>query len=202
MELRLDMELLYERKPQLAAFREIIDKLGLQELMHADVSVMRALRGLSGWMANGEVNCGIAFAMYGLFVVAAPVLDMLALLVVAACSGLCKGSAPRGGVPRRAMAFSRVLGKLSMLDVSIMGTVVIVLSLSNMKKNGVSLSLNYGTLALFGAEVCHYTTSHIVRRLHEGASSCLEENPPAQGKLQNTGDTDDNSENVFSDVAV
>jgi len=181
MELRLDMQLLYSKKPKLAAFADIVEQLGLQDLMHAEVSVWSTLVDLGGFALEGETNSLIAFLMYGLFVVLAPLLDMLTLLFAA--YSMCAGT-EGGRYARGAMAASRVLRKVSMLDVSLMGTVVIVLSLANMKQNGVILSLNLGALALLGAEVCHYLTSWVVRQMREAAEMCEggDGRGPSEGK--------------------
>merc|ERR1712203_1181307 len=76
----------------------------------------------------------------------APMLDVIALLVAAFFPKRAKA----------ALAMSRVLGKISMLDVSMMGTCVIVAALSSLRENGVIISLNKGMLPLAGAELCHY----------------------------------------------
>merc|ERR1712203_170118 len=76
----------------------------------------------------------------------APMLDVIALLVAAFFPKRAKA----------ALAMSRVLGKISMLDGSMRGTCVIVAALSSLKSNGVIIALSEGMLPLAGAELCHY----------------------------------------------
>merc|ERR1712137_1498315 len=49
-----------------------------------------------------------------------------------------------------------------MLDVSIMGVVVVVMSLRSLRAKGVIISIQYGLYLLFAAEVCHYLAFWLV----------------------------------------
>merc|ERR1712137_585115 len=49
-----------------------------------------------------------------------------------------------------------------MLDVSIMGVVVVVMSLRSLRAKGVIISIQYGLYFLFAAEVCHYLAFWLV----------------------------------------
>merc|ERR1712151_1003482 len=51
-----------------------------------------------------------------------------------------------------------------MLDVSMMGTAVIVAALSHLRANGVVISLDQGMFPLLGAELCHYAIAFIASR--------------------------------------
>merc|ERR1711879_446789 len=66
------------------------------------------------------------------------------------------------GVIAPAVALARKLKKLSMLDVSIMGVVVVVMSLRNLREKGVIISMGNGLVVLLGAEMCHYAAFHLV----------------------------------------
>jgi len=166
MELRLDMALLYERRPMLKAFEGFINELHLPELMHEEVSGWSCLRALWTEVLRGEVNSGLALVMFGGFMILMPFLDMLVLLL-AAC--FMHGPSPNSRGSRAALATSRVLRKLSMLDVAIMGVVVIVLSMQGMKRNGVILSMREGIPVLAGAKVCHFLASSIVERVRDSS---------------------------------
>mmetsp|Transcript_20410 Transcript_20410/g.51022 ORF Transcript_20410/g.51022 Transcript_20410/m.51022 type:complete len:497 (-) Transcript_20410:40-1530(-) len=212
MELRLDMALLYEKKPQLKPLQGFINELHLPELMHEDVSGWTCLLTLAADIAKGNVNSGLAFVLYGVFTFLLPFLDMLALLFAACCmhrsskgsdggvgsksdncsrtsddgsssSGSSSGSScsARRSSSRGAdfaLAASHVLGKLSMLDVSIMGVVVIVLSMESMRENGVILSMRLGIPILLGAEICHYLAWFVLCRMR--ADSAASSGQPAE----------------------
>lgn len=165
MELHMDMPLLYVKKPKLKAVESFIESLNLPSLMHNEVSSWTCLLTLSSSTLKGEVNAGLAFILYGVFTILLPLLDMLALLVAAwrmRRGSLSSSDASEFDGPREALAISHVLKKLSMLDVSLMGVVVVVLSLQNMKNSGVILGLQRGWPVLLAAEICHYTASFVV----------------------------------------
>lgn len=106
---------------------------------------------LSDWLAEGNANGAIAFAMYAVFVLVVPLLHVLALLAWALCREPCP----------LAVRLSRTLGKLSMLDVSMMGVVVIVLALTNLRAKGTVVALGPGIGPLIGAELCRYALGFI-----------------------------------------
>merc|ERR1712061_859879 len=70
----------------------------------------------------------------------------------------------------QAVAISRKLKKLSMLDVSIMGIVVVVMSLRNLRSKGVIISMRYGLVVMLAAEVCHYLAFHVVSSASKAAA--------------------------------
>jgi len=173
MELRLDMALLYSQKPQLKLLESFINSLRLPELMHEEVSGWTCLLTLAKDISKGSVNSGLALVMYGVFTILIPFLDMLALLL-AACSMRSGSDSLNTWRTKAALAASRVLWKLSMLDVSIMGVVVIVLSMENLRQNGVILAMRQGIPVLLGAEICHYLAWFIVRRVHASLAASSE----------------------------
>merc|ERR1711976_883049 len=68
------------------------------------------------------------------------------------------------------MTMSAKLKKLSMLDVSIMGVVVVVMSLRNLRAKGVIISIRYGLVVMMAAEVCHYLAFYVVSRDSKAAA--------------------------------
>jgi len=160
MELRMDMELLYENKPGLKALASILDSFHVQDLMHAEVSVWKCMCSLAAWILQGEVTAAIAFVMYAVFVVSLTVADMVVL--VFASWRLATPGGSFQSVIQPAIAVSRKLKKLSMLDVSIMGVVVVVMSLRNLRSKGVIISMQYGLVVMLAAEMCHYLAFHLV----------------------------------------
>merc|ERR1712137_1262483 len=51
-----------------------------------------------------------------------------------------------------------------MLDVSIMGVVVVVMSLRSLRAKGVIISIQYGLYLLCAAEICHYLVFWLVTK--------------------------------------
>mmetsp|Transcript_93812 Transcript_93812/g.235543 ORF Transcript_93812/g.235543 Transcript_93812/m.235543 type:complete len:473 (+) Transcript_93812:86-1504(+) len=172
MELRLDMALLYEEKPQLKPLEGYISTLHLPELMHEEVSGWTCLHTLVADISKGSINSCLAFMMYGVFTMLLPLMDVIALLI-AACLMRISGSHAGLGGSDPALTAARVLGKLSMLDVSIVGIVVIVLSMREMRQSGVIVSMREGVPVLLAAVICRYAASFIVNRAH-ASSKCSE----------------------------
>jgi len=169
MELRLDMALLYEEKPQLKPLASFLSTLDLPELMHEVVSGRSCLLTLMADISQGSISSGLAFMMYAVFTVLLPFLDMLALLL-SACR--LRSSSGHAGTSDAATSAARILGKLSMLDVSVVGIVVVVLSMTSMRHSGVIVSMREGVLFLLLAVLCRYAASFAVRRaLAAGRSS-------------------------------
>merc|ERR1712190_172516 len=88
----LDMDLLYEKKPNLKSMSFIIEALNLPALLRLEVSVSACVVQLCSWASNGDVNCLFALVLYAGFAVLLPILDMV-LLFTAALLDLF-GSAP------------------------------------------------------------------------------------------------------------
>lgn len=167
MSLRLDMDLMYKQRPDIAPFAFIIDTLGLPELLYAELSGLECLGYLGKAAAGGDINCALATVMYGLFVLLGPFADMCFLLF-ASCVG-CRRSGKTQDPDATArvgnsLAISRVLGKLSMLDVSLFGVVIGVLSLQSVREDGLILELGPGMVLLFAAVVCLYVVKYLVSR--------------------------------------
>jgi len=164
MSLYLDMDLMYEVQPELKAMKSIIDSLNLPELLRMKVGVWQCMGALIQWTGQGEVNSLIAFILYAGFAVLLPILDMCLL----ACAALLDFR-HRSELASRLLAASRKVRKLSMLDVSIMGCVVVTMSLRTMRDQGVIVEMCSGVLYLLGAEACHYAAAAVAMRSRSGA---------------------------------
>merc|ERR1712151_660157 len=173
MELRLDMDLLYEVKPDLKALSGLIDGLGLPVLLHTTVSVQGAIQSLTRWALNGEVNSVIALFMFGVLVVAFSALDVLSMLLSAFIAQFV-GSPWACRARRILCGVSGVLRKLCMLDVSLVGIFLVVLTLRNLRDHGVILDLRQGAFVLLGAEACRYlamlAAGHLAEVIDEPAA--------------------------------
>jgi len=170
MSLHLDMDLLYEVRPDLRAMRSILEPMDLPAMLRMEVGVWACLGKLCQWVAEGEANCLIAMVLYAGFAVLLPILDM-ALLLAAVLLGRS-----RVDLSAALLSASRKVRKLAMLDVSIMGCFVVTMSLRSMRSNGVIVELCGGVFFLLGAEVCHYAAASVARRtivLDGGAGAAL-----------------------------
>jgi len=108
------------------------------------------------------VTAIIAFIMYVVFVVAMTACNVC-VLVLAAIRLATPGGCPQERV-QPILAISRKMKKLSMLDVSVMGVVVVVMSLRSLRAKGVIISIQYGLYLLFAAEMCHYLVFWLVTK--------------------------------------
>merc|ERR1712039_1075613 len=158
----MDMKLLYSHKPGLKALAPILDSFHIQDLMHSEVSVWECVWSLTAWSAKGELTAVIALVMYGVFVIGLTVVSIIMLVVTSIRLSLPSGSTE--AVIQPMMSANRKLKKLSMLDVSIMGVVVVVMSLRNLRAKGVIISMRYGLVVMLAAEVCHYLAFHVVSK--------------------------------------
>jgi len=167
MALRLDMDTLEKNLHMDDSIKSLVNGLGLPALAQDDVSYVLCIKRLSAWVRDGQLNSIIALVMLVGFVLLFTVLDVSVLILAA--FQLCRGQLCKVGAEQKvtrkpcfALAVSRVLGKLSMLDVSIMGVVVVVLSGAVYRSKGIILSMQWGLLALLGAELCHYALYYTV----------------------------------------
>mmetsp|Transcript_92520 Transcript_92520/g.293409 ORF Transcript_92520/g.293409 Transcript_92520/m.293409 type:complete len:485 (+) Transcript_92520:115-1569(+) len=159
MALRLDVQGLVENGtiPRVA-LDLVVNQLRLPEKARADVSIWGCMVQLARWTCNGDVNNIIAFIMLAVFVALFTLLDVMALVQVIELRG---GHAGRRKLawtePSKMMSVSRVLGKLCMADVLVMGVIVVILSGSIYKSKGLVLAPRWGLACLFAAELCHYS---------------------------------------------
>jgi len=159
MGLHVDTKLLVEPKgpvPKSMAWmlEDAIDKLKLRPWLHAEVSMWQCITALAQWLFTGEAACILAFVLLAVFVVALSVLDMFVLAAATLTLETPNSSS--------AMAVSRVLKHVSMLDVFCMGVYVVCLAGQAYRAQGFVLSLRSGIYPLIGAECLHYITFYLV----------------------------------------
>mmetsp|Transcript_74232 Transcript_74232/g.215072 ORF Transcript_74232/g.215072 Transcript_74232/m.215072 type:complete len:492 (-) Transcript_74232:89-1564(-) len=165
MTLHMDMDRLYIARPALKPFSRFIDAQNLPALLNSEVSLVSCLVGLAGWIAEGSAHAAVALAMLGVFAIVLPMVDVAALLV-AAVSTDSRGMALR---------LSGVVGKLSMLEVSMVGVVVIVFGLWNLRIRGVVVAIGPGFWPLVVAEVCHCALALLLRRAEARPHRCKDD---------------------------
>lgn len=164
MKMVLDMDLLYESNPTFKMFRRVIERLDLEDLFDKEVSMWGCLTDLHSRALMGHANEGVAFAMLAVFAVTMPIASFLALVV----AGLCDLMGDNyGAMAADARKCARTVGHLSMLDVSIMGSIVVALSLRSWREKGCVVELGSGVPFLVGAELCRYAVFHLV--MHENS---------------------------------
>merc|ERR1712151_323455 len=73
-------------------------------------------------------------------------------------------STKQGDSDGMAVFVAKKIKKLSMLDVCIMGVVIVVMALRNLRAKGVIISMRWGLVILLAAELCHYAAFHVVCR--------------------------------------
>jgi len=160
----------------LGSVEALADALHLEDLARADVSLWRCMGTLAQWTATGEATSCIGFFLFAGCVIASTCADMLALLVAAV--QIWRGGANRGGArsavyeavsatsrvaePILPVRIAKVLNKLTFIDVSVAGIVVVVLSGQAYREKGIYLHLERGLLFLIAAECCHYAAYYLV----------------------------------------
>jgi len=164
MDLHLDMDLLYKVKPELLPLKDIIDAMDLPALLHLDVGVWECIVQLCRWVGEGEMNSFIALVLYSVFAVCLPVVDVVLLFVATMLN--CLGG-PLSARSRQMLAASRVVRKMAMLDVSVMGCFVVTMSLASLRAKGVIVKMCVGVLYLLCAEICHYLAVFVASRAHQ-----------------------------------
>lgn len=178
MALRIDERHLYPPEgPVPYSAKPLVEALAIPDLLRSDVSLWSCMVALAGDVGGGEATSVLALLLFSVFVVALTLADM-AVLVVAAWllrsrsrSVAAASLAPReaeerllhwGLNPSSYLAAARILTKLSMLDVCIMGVFVMTLCMTMYQKVGVAVSASPGILVLGAAELVHFTTYHLI----------------------------------------
>jgi len=138
-----------------AAVDMMITLMGLKDDLSSDVSIWQCMGGLVHAVGQGEVNSFIGLIMFAVFVVGMTLLDMIVLLLIAVLKTIDKNG-------KRWMKFAWILKKLSMLDVTLMGILVVTLCMY-MYREYVIVSMGTGQWILLASEVIHYLTYYVVK---------------------------------------
>jgi len=166
MALRLNMDLLYTPTgPIDIMLKPFVDELNLPAIANSNVSLWSCMVELWQWTLLGYANGFLAFVLYAVFVIGFTILDMIALLIIAVRCTYHFAQPKVYEAPRKLVAFSSLLKKMSMLDVAVVGVTLVVACGQVYKSQGCNLSYLWGLLALFLAEVCHYAMYHAVHRM-------------------------------------
>jgi len=161
MGLRIDESQLYPPNgPVPYSAKPVVEALAIPDLLNSDVSLWSCIEKLLDEVSSGEANSVFALIMFLVFVVVLSAADVLVLIAAAlrlrcTSDGGVKVSSPQEVAPCPLLATARVLRKLSMLDVAIMGVYVITFCLTIYKKHGIIVSTGPGLPFLLAAEVLH-----------------------------------------------
>lgn len=183
MSLRIDDELLFQPVGSVpAAAKPIIDALGLRDMLASDVSFSSCMKRLMNELPTGETNSFIALMMLAVFVVSFTILDMLLLTCLAVHVSFIKPSSKvmtlqngDQGIPEAKgsslLPIVKVLQKIAMLDVAIMGVLVVGFCLCMYRKSGLVINMGDGLSLLAAAELLHLTAYHLITSAAEFISS-------------------------------
>merc|ERR1712113_999657 len=125
---------------------------------------------------GGDAFSFVAFVMYAVFAILMPTLHVVLLAAALA-----------NNRDRSALAAANAVSKLCMLDVSIMGAVVVTCAMSDLRKDGVVVSLSDGIVPLLAAELCRYSIAHIVSSVAENG----EDDTACANRASNTSDANE-----------
>jgi len=178
MALRIDLKQLFPPYgPLPESARPAINVLNLQSLLDSETSIFSCVQAMSLRLASGEVNDFIGLMLLSVCAVAFPLLDM-AFLVAAAVKMSLNNTGYSEMVEANSctqkcqlMATARVLRKLSMTDVSMVGVYLVTICMSMYAKYGVQVSMENGVYILVAAEILHSITYAVV----DSAASYVEE---------------------------
>lgn len=135
----------------------------IMDKINADVAIWPCIKSLMGYaLTMGEGNSILAVMMLSVFAIGLTCADMIVLVVASwNLPSDVKTNEHQVGCSKpyqsSAMRVAKVLGKLSMLDVAVMGVLVICLATGMYAKMGVVFHLKSGVVFLLVAEVVHYT---------------------------------------------
>jgi len=195
MAFRIDLKQLFPPYgPLPESARPAINMLNLQSLLNSDTSILSCVQAMFLRLASGEANELIALLLLSVCVVAFPLLDMAFLVAAAMKLGL-KNTGYSEMVEANScmnqkcqlMATARVLRKLSMTDVSMVGVYLVTICMSMYAKYGVQVSMEYGVYILVAAEILHSITYAVV----DSAVSYTEELEEHSQRLEANSSQDD-----------
>ncbi|CAE7383139.1 fabB [Symbiodinium natans] len=177
MSLRIDERQLYPPNGSVPySAKPLVESLAIPDLLKSDISILSCTQWLVQEIGHGEANSLFALVMFGLCVIALPLADVLCLLLAAfRLDPQTTAAEAPSSQPCWFYSWAKVLRKLAMLDVSIMGVYVITFCMGIYKKQGIVLSTHTGVLMLIVAEVAHTLLYWLVSGAAEHAEALAEE---------------------------
>lgn len=153
------------------AAKPAIDILDLKDLLRSETSIVSCIQDYIARLPEWEANTFISLALMVFCVVGFTLVDMIFLMFAAI--ELAFGSAfqnplatlnanLRGYLGHSWIDMARILRKLSMLDVAMVGVYLVTVCMSMYAKYGVVVSLEHGMMILLASEIIHSITYYIV----------------------------------------
>lgn len=127
----------------------------VEEQMYAVISITRCLSIAWQWVVNGDAASLLVLAFFAGFVVAVPVLNMVAL-------GTAAWLGSTGRPAHRALALAKTLKNAAMLDVCIISVALMRLAGAFTREQGGRMYLQGGFFLLVLAEIIHSATFCLV----------------------------------------
>ncbi|CAE7669379.1 unnamed protein product, partial [Symbiodinium necroappetens] len=185
--LRLDAKILKQNGLPPWQIR-VMEDMHVAEHAKADVTIFQCLQTLAEFQAEAfDASALLAIIMLAVFVIGLPVLDMLTIAI----SSLRFFVSDAAAIVLEEAGFSLVklsrrLRKLAMLDVLLLGVIVVVLSASIYRSQGMVLFPGWGLLVLTGAELAHYAAGWslwgLTRVVRPAASEAKALDHPSSGR--------------------
>jgi len=191
MALRINEDALVEPAgPFPKSLGPVIKGINLMDYVNAEVALWPCIQSLFRYVADHrEGNCILAVVMLLVFAVGMTIADMIALVFAAwnlpAAEQLEYGDVTAESKLRQksgSMQVAKVLGKLAMLDVTIMGVIVVCYAAGIYERMGVIFYMESGIYYLLVAEAAHYLTYWLV----SGAVEQAEASTPRGGAAAKT----------------
>eukprot|EP00438_Fugacium_kawagutii_P031166 Skav211900 [mRNA] locus=scaffold2021:89839:90788:- [translate_table: standard] len=146
-----------------------IDILDLKDLLRSETSIASCIQDYLARLPEWEANTFISLALMVVCVVGTTLMDMIFLSLAALelafgnlknpLSNLAKVNSVLG---HSWIDMARVLRKLSMLDVAMVGVYLVTVCMGMYAKYGVVVSLEHGMIILLASEIVHSITYYIV----------------------------------------
>ncbi|CAE7871476.1 rha-1 [Symbiodinium sp. KB8] len=199
--LRLDAKILKQNGLPPWQIR-VMEDMHVAEHAKADVTIFQCLQTLAEFQAEAfDASALLAIIMLAVFVIGLPVLDMLTIAI----SSLRFFVSDAAAIVLEEAGFSLVklsrrLRKLAMLDVLLLGVIVVVLSASIYRSQGMVLFPGWGLLVLTGAELAHYAAGWslwgLTRVVRPAASEAKALDHPSSGTETTLEEATDDSDST------
>lgn len=156
MALRIDERQLYPPNGSVPySAKPLVESMAIPDLLKTDISIFSCTSWLLREIGNGEANSFFSLVMFGFCVIVLTTADVLFLFLAAKRLFQKQDTPLRDQGPCPFYRWAKIVRKLSMLDVSIMGVYVITFCMGIYKKQGIVVSTREGLVVLILAEVAH-----------------------------------------------
>lgn len=156
MALRIDERQLYPPNGSVPySAKPLVESMAIPDLLKTDISIVSCTSWLLRDIGNGEANSLFSLVMFGFCVIVLTTADVMLLFLAARRLHQTQAGEPRNLTPCPFYSWAKILRKLAMLDVSIMGVYVITFCMGIYKQQGIVVSTREGLIVLILAELAH-----------------------------------------------